>query len=239
MFCPKCGNQLPDGSAFCGKCGAQVGASAATGLSGVGRQGHGPCPTGASRPAGAVGAGLRSASGVSPAAVVAAVLAAVAALVTLVPWFGVLPAYSALTGYVGEAASLFGLGSESSLAFEESYDVWGLPALAGTFGEYASLYGSLGGEGADAAAVLVSAVAWGCAALCLLAVALLAWGAVDGLRKGTKGKLVAGAVMAVVAFAAFQAFASLAGDLGQATMFPAVFLAASLGALACSFALKR
>ncbi len=166
-------------------------------------------------------------------------LAAVAVLVTFVPWFEVLPAYSALTGYVGEAASLFGLGSESSLAFEESYGVWGLPALAGTFGEYASLYGSLGGEGADAAAVLVSAVAWGCAALCLLAVALLAWGAVDGLRKGAKGKLVAGAVVAALAFAAFQAFASLAGDLGQTTIFPAVFLAASLGALACSFALKR
>ncbi|WP_304426368.1 hypothetical protein [uncultured Adlercreutzia sp.] len=172
-------------------------------------------------------------------AVVAAVLAAVAALVTLVPWFEVLPAYSALTGYVGEAASLFGLGPESSLAFEESYGVWGLPALAGTFGEYALLYGSFGGEGADAAAMLVAVVAWGCVALCLFAVVLLVWGTVDGLRKGAKGKLVTGAVVAVLAFAAFQVFASLAGDLGQTTIFPAVFLAASLGALACSFALKR
>lgn len=28
MFCPKCGNQLSDGSAFCGKCGAKLGAPA-------------------------------------------------------------------------------------------------------------------------------------------------------------------------------------------------------------------
>lgn len=29
MFCPHCGNQLPDGSRFCGKCGAQLGGPAA------------------------------------------------------------------------------------------------------------------------------------------------------------------------------------------------------------------
>lgn len=30
MFCPHCGNQLPDGSKFCGKCGAQLGGAAPT-----------------------------------------------------------------------------------------------------------------------------------------------------------------------------------------------------------------
>ena len=25
MFCPKCGNQIPDGSKFCPKCGSQLG----------------------------------------------------------------------------------------------------------------------------------------------------------------------------------------------------------------------
>lgn len=29
MFCPKCGTQLPDGSKFCGNCGAQLGAAPA------------------------------------------------------------------------------------------------------------------------------------------------------------------------------------------------------------------
>ncbi|WP_417190545.1 zinc-ribbon domain-containing protein, partial [Adlercreutzia sp.] len=28
MFCPKCGNEIAEGSAFCGKCGAPVGAQA-------------------------------------------------------------------------------------------------------------------------------------------------------------------------------------------------------------------
>ncbi len=37
MFCPQCGNQLPDGSRFCGKCGAQIGGAApAPGAPGTG-----------------------------------------------------------------------------------------------------------------------------------------------------------------------------------------------------------
>lgn len=35
MFCPKCGSEMPDGSKFCGKCGAQIGAVPGQGASGA------------------------------------------------------------------------------------------------------------------------------------------------------------------------------------------------------------
>ena len=46
MFCPKCGNRLPDGSAFCGKCGTRLAAPAGAG----GRPTAGPTPSKAAVP---------------------------------------------------------------------------------------------------------------------------------------------------------------------------------------------
>lgn len=36
MFCPKCGSEIAEGSAFCGKCGAPAGGAASAGAAGVG-----------------------------------------------------------------------------------------------------------------------------------------------------------------------------------------------------------
>lgn len=68
---------------------------------------------------------------------------------------------SAASGYAGGFASLLG-ADEGSFSFDESYAVWALPSFAGAFGDYASLYGTLGGEGADSASALVGGAAWGC-----------------------------------------------------------------------------
>lgn len=66
MFCPKCGSEMPDGSKFCGKCGAQIatvpgqGATGASGMPGASStgpaQGAPQAPQGAPAAPGAPGA---------------------------------------------------------------------------------------------------------------------------------------------------------------------------------------
>ena len=175
MFCPKCGNRLPDGSAFCGKCGTRLAAPAGAG----GRPTAGPTPSKAAVPNAAPSrpAAPPAAAKAPALAVAAAVLAAAAVVLSLLPWLEVDPVVSAASGYAGGLASLLGAG-DGSFSFDESYAVWALPSFAGAFGDYASLYGALGGEGAGAASALVGGAAWGCLLLWLAGVVLLALGAV-------------------------------------------------------------
>lgn len=242
MFCPKCGNQLPDGSAFCGKCGAQLGAPAgsAPAAGAGGRPAACPMPakaavpnTAPSRPS------ASSAAAKAPAlAVVAAVLAAAAVALSLLPWLEVDPVVSAASGYAGGFASLLGAG-EGSFSFDESYAVWALPSFAGAFGDYASLYGALGGEGAGAASALVGGAAWGCLLLWLAGAVLLALGAARIVRSGRRGALVAGGVAMAVCAAAFCGLSGLLDDIASATAFPLMCLAASIAAAVCALAAKR
>lgn len=51
MFCPKCGNEIAEGAAFCGKCGAPVGAQAGDGTPAGGSQGAASGSAGAGAPA--------------------------------------------------------------------------------------------------------------------------------------------------------------------------------------------
>lgn len=50
MFCPKCGNEIAEGSAFCGKCGAPVGAQAGGSAPVGGAQGAASGSAGAGAP---------------------------------------------------------------------------------------------------------------------------------------------------------------------------------------------
>ncbi len=173
MFCPKCGNQLPDGSAFCGKCGAKLGTSKGV-TPAVGVAGSAPStPTAPNAASSRSAASAVASTKISPLAMAAAVLAAVAVVLSLLPWLEVDPMVSAASGYAGGFASLLG-ADEGSFSFDESYAVWALPSFAGAFGDYASLYGTLGGEGADSASALVGGAAWGCLLLWLAGVVLRA-----------------------------------------------------------------
>lgn len=83
MFCPKCGNEVAEGSAFCGKCGAPVGAPAS-----------GAAPTGAgAQGAAAAGAGVGAPAPKKGGAKVGIIAAAAVVVVVLVAgfatnWFG-------------------------------------------------------------------------------------------------------------------------------------------------------
>lgn len=228
MFCPKCGNQLPDGGAFCGKCGAQLATPAGAVPSAAAVSNAAP-----SRPA-----APPAATKVPALAVAAAVLAAAAVALSLLPWLEVDPVVSAASGYAGGLSSLLGAG-EGSFSFDESYAVWALPSFAGAFGDYTSLYGALGGEGAGAASALVGGAAWGCLLLWLAGAVLLVVGAVRIARSGRRGALVAGAVAMAVCAAAFCGLSGLLDGIASATAFPLMCLAASVAAAVCALAAKR
>lgn len=236
MFCPKCGNRLPDGSAFCGKCGTRLAAPAGAG----GRPTAGPTPSKAAVPNAAPSrpAAPPAAAKAPALAVAAAVLAAAAVVLSLLPWLEVDPVVSAASGYAGGLSSLLGAG-EGSFSFDESYAVWALPSFAGAFGDYASLYGALGGEGAGAASALVGGAAWGCLLLWLAGAVLLVVGAVRIARAGRRGALVAGAVAMAVCAAAFCGLSGLLDGIASATAFPLLCLAASVAAAVCALAAKR
>ncbi|MEC4176571.1 zinc ribbon domain-containing protein [Adlercreutzia sp. R7] len=130
MFCPQCGNQLPDGSAFCGKCGAKLGAAA-------------PAPAASARgSAAAAPAAFRapSAAGPFPPLRIAAIaMAAVALLFALMPWFSTSSAAVTASGYASGGADLVaGLtGADVSLPeFKESYSVFQFGELAATATTY-------------------------------------------------------------------------------------------------------
>ena len=117
--------------------------------------------------------------------------------------------------------------------------MWALPSFAGAFGDYASLYGALGGEGAGAASALVGGAAWGCLLLWLAGVLLLALGAVRIARSGRRDALVAGAVAMAVCAAVFCGLSGLLDGIASATAFPLMCLAASVAAAVCALAAKR
>lgn len=236
MFCPQCGNQLLDGSAFCGKCGAQLGASTASASkAALGTPKAGSASAAApTRPARTAPASAK----VPPLAVAAAALAAAAIVLSLLPWLEVDPMVSAASGYAGGFASLLG-ANEGSFSFDESYAVWALPSFAGAFGDYASLYGALGGEGAASASALVGGAAWGCLLLWLAGTVLLVLGGVRIARSGRKGALVAGGVVMAACAVAFCGLSGLLDGIASATTFPLLCLAASIAATVCALAVRK
>ncbi|WP_296010342.1 zinc ribbon domain-containing protein [uncultured Adlercreutzia sp.] len=184
MFCPKCGNQLPDGSAFCGKCGARLAGPAAAGSPGIERQGHGPCPTGPGSPSASPRpAAAAAAFGLSGVQIAAVVLAAVAAVFALMPWF----VTSSSLQFAGETASAVSsfltMGTYSTAHFEESYAMFSIMDFVRDFASYVGSSYSGGG-------IIVPVLgAWAVGLVAMVAGAVLLV-----LRKGT-ALLVAGAAV--------------------------------------------
>ena len=146
MFCPQCGNQLPDGSAFCGKCGAQLGAVPAS------------APVAGARGPVAAAPKAPSAAGTFPPLRIAAIVAAaVALLFALMPWFTTSSAAVTASGYASGGAELIaGLtGADVSLPeFEESYAPFQFGELAATATTYLDAEAQIAdaAEAAEAAA---------------------------------------------------------------------------------------
>lgn len=132
MFCPKCGNTLPDGAAFCGGCGNKIATEAKPAAVGVV---GGPA---VAAPVGAVPASKGKLSSTQLATIIVAVIALIFAFM---PWF---ETSSALLSYGTGIDALSNFGSSltgknyGSLNIEESYSpvaffelsksVWHLPA---------------------------------------------------------------------------------------------------------------
>lgn len=146
MFCPQCGSQVPDGSAFCAQCGAKMQAPAApAGNATVPGMGKGPVFGGGAQPFGAgaqtFGAGVVNLSGgaFNPLRIAAMVALVVALIFSLLPWYT--SSQEAVTGssYASAGAGLLSdlTGSSYSLPkFEETYSVFQFGSLASTASTY-------------------------------------------------------------------------------------------------------
>ena len=80
---------------------------------------------------------------------------------------------------------------------------------------------------------------WACTLPWAVAAVLLVMGVVGVLRGGGRGPLLAAAVVAVVCAVAFLVFSGMASDMGEGTVMPVLFAAASIAAAVCAFVGRR
>lgn len=236
MFCPKCGNQVPDGSAFCGQCGNKF-------------ENVPNAPAGAPAPAGvakaAAGSSATSSLKLTPVGIAAAIVAVVALIFSFMPWFEISSQMSyvsgAASGLASGVSSLFGGSSSagSSLSFEDSYAVWNLIGMADSFKEYANIYSSFGGSKASGAVVITMLFSWACLILWLVSLVLTIWGAIAAFAKGSVGILRTSSIFMVITVVVFYIFAMSTDDIGSANAMPIFCLILSIASLVCSFAAKK
>lgn len=139
MFCPKCGNTLPDGAGFCNKCGAKLAARPAAAPAR-------PAAPAAARPAPAAApyapAAKRPLQGVRVAAVVLVVLML---LTAVLPWFVPSDRFSLAGNAVTGLAGLGGMVSGRSLpsvSLDGSYGLWQMFQVIGEGSKFAQYMGS-------------------------------------------------------------------------------------------------
>jgi len=156
MFCPKCGNEVAEGSAFCGKCGASVGAP----VGGVAR-----AEAGAQGAAGGAGAGAPAPKkGGAKVGIIAAAAVVVVVLVAgfATNWFGLagvqpkeavdVPAASQGAGDAdGDVAGATSAGDQGGEAATVKSAV-----EAYTWDELAQISDEIGAAGDEAAAIEVA-----------------------------------------------------------------------------------
>lgn len=237
MFCPKCGNQVPDGSAFCGQCGNKFESVPSATPSGS---------FAVAKPAGAQ-AGTAPALKTNGMGIAVAVLSVVALIFSFMPWFDISSQMLGLAGAASGLASgvnaLFGSATGSyapTMDVEESYTVWNLIGLADAFKSYAQAYSSLGGSRAAGAAMVISIFSWACLILWVVTLVLTIWGAIAAFVKGGMGILRAACVFMVITVIVFYVFAgAMESDTGTANAMPVICLILSVVAFCCSFAAKK
>lgn len=228
MFCPKCGNNVPDGATFCNKCGNRFDSAPVATASNVG--------TGAINvPSASGGAKLST----SPLAIVSAVCTILAIIVTLMPWYEFSSSISAISSGISGAASWFGM-SDNSLAFQDEYSVSSLIGFANTYSQYASVLNSMGSSQAGTSSALITLFSWACFILWIVALFLSVWGALLAIIKGNVGILRTASIFMLVLPLLFYVFVNMGGSNGEATVMPMICLILALAALGCSFrAIKK
>lgn len=250
MFCPKCGAQLPDGSAFCSKCGVQIKAPANTAnTAGAASPANAASAAPAQTAAVAQPASASATPSVTPGAArsqakapsaggfatiqIAALAAAVLALIfALLPWFessDLLLAAGAASSTLGDIGSMLTGRAVSSMSFDESYSVFGFPGLAGMITQ--------NGWGAAGAPFMIVFALW------LIGFIVLAIGAVLLVlhKKPYKPVMIAGgiimALVAIIWIFSYGGLTSYAIAKG-APVFAILCFIASLAAVGCAIASK-
>ena len=168
MFCPKCGSEIAEGSAFCGKCGAPVNAQAA-----------GAAPAGSAQGAASGGAGAGAPVPKRSGAKIGAIAAVVVVAVVLVAgfatnWFGLagvqpkeaveIPAASQGADGQQDANAADGqgdgVGESADGAQGDSQDAGGAAVKSAveayTWDELSQISAEIGGAGDEAAAIEVA-----------------------------------------------------------------------------------
>lgn len=188
MFCPKCGNNVPDGAQFCAKCGNKISAAPAS-----------PTPSAGVSSGPAVKVPSAS-GGVNVMRIVALVAAVIALIFACMPWLETsmyLQAGGQLGNALGQLGSALSGKSYSMATFDETYMPLGFFGLAGGLSQY------LGSQGTSYLLLL-----GGVAVFWIVGVVLTIIGAIGTLRSSGKGKglFVTGTVILALTAIAFSLF---------------------------------
>lgn len=243
MFCPKCGNQLPDNASFCGQCGNKI--ENAPAAANTATTAAAPATEVAAGAAGAASS-VASSSKLSPIGIAAVVIAIVAFLFSLPPWFEVSSLMSgvagAASGLASGVSSFLGGGSSSfgSMNVDDAYSVWSLVGFSGSLSNMAQAYSSFGGSRMTGAATAASLLAWCCLILWIVSLASTVWGSITAFTKGKVGFVRTASIFMVITVIVFYIFAGAMGsDAGTANAMPVFCLLLSIVALVCSFTAKK
>lgn len=142
MFCPKCGEKIPEGVAFCPKCGNKVAAQAAPAPKPQPSPAHVAAPSPATAPA------MGSVGSINVGAVLPLVLGVIALILAFQPWFSPSANDIQTSQYISNGAnglsSLFGGSSTAGevYRFQQSYTMMNI----GDYGKTMAAYGKSGGE---------------------------------------------------------------------------------------------
>ncbi|HIS41115.1 MAG TPA: zinc ribbon domain-containing protein [Candidatus Aphodovivens avistercoris] len=234
MFCPKCGNTLPDGAGFCNKCGAKLAARPAAAPA---RPAGAEVP-GAKDARAKAGAAPSSNTPSAPAAgsskpplsvfrIVSIAFASAAVLCAFLPWFvpdgDLVRVSEAASGLVG----LFAGGSSPSISFDSSYALWQLPFAIGEGQRFIDFMGPLYVNGKHL--VFYVPLMWVPFVLWLVAIALLAVGIAKAVgRSGGKAFFVSSSLAMLAACIVFWISNSWFSMVGYAESQYPVGLAACL-----------